>query len=144
MAFDKVCHRKLITKLKHYGIQNKILTWIEDFLKNRHQKVVVRGKESPSAEVTSGVPQGSVLGPLVFLVYINDITKVVSSEISLFADDALLYKPIKSLQDVRESYEGESVDNQHRRINGLKRRIVYKNYNTKRANLNTSQNAHPR
>ena len=85
-----------------------------------------------------------MLGPLVFLVYINDITKVVSSEISLFADDALLYKPIKSLQDVRESYEGESVDNQHRRINGLKRRIVYKNYNTKRANLNTSQNAHPR
>ena len=78
------------------------MKWIEDFLKNRTQKVLVRGVESPAADVTSGVPQGSVLGPLLFLVYINDIALEVSSEISLFADDALLYKNIKTLQHVRE------------------------------------------
>ena len=101
-AFDKVCHRKLIQKLRFYGVRNNILKWIEDFLKNRTQKVLVRGVESPAADVTSGVPQGSVLGPLLFLVYINDIALEVSSEISLFADDALLYKNIKTLQHVRE------------------------------------------
>ena len=100
-AFDKVCHRKLIQKLRFYGVRNNILKWI-DFLKNRTQKVLVRGVESPAADVTSGVPQGSVLGPLLFLVYINDIALEVSSEISLFADDALLYKNIKTLQHVRE------------------------------------------
>ena len=102
-AFDKVCHRKLLLKLSFYGVKNNLLSWIEDFLSNRTQKVLVRGVESPEGKVTSGVPQGSVLGPLLFLVYINDISlAITSSEISLFADDALLYKSIKSIKDARD------------------------------------------
>ena len=100
-AFDKVCHRKLLLKLKHYGVNNNIHSWINDFLYNRTQRVVVRGKVSPASKVTSGVPQGTVLGPLLFLVYINDMPNSVSSDISLFADDALLYRNIINWEEAR-------------------------------------------
>jgi len=94
-AFDKVCHRKLLLKLKHYGITGNIFKWITDFLHNRTQCVVVRGTFSEPIAVKSGVPQGTVLGPLLFLVYINDMPSTVKSKIALFADDAYLYKTIK-------------------------------------------------
>ena len=98
-AFDKVCHRKLLLKLEHYGINGNILSWIEDFLSGRTQNVVVRGTNSENSPVTSGVPQGTVLGPLVFLVYINDMPLTVESSLPLFADDSLLYRIIKKLAD---------------------------------------------
>lgn len=101
-AFDKVCHRKLLLKLEHYGIRGALLTWIQDFLSNRSQCVAVRGTLSRRIAVTSGVPQGSVLGPLLFLVYINDMPLHVDSSIALFADDAYLYKVIKCLKDTEE------------------------------------------
>ena len=99
-AFDKVCHRKLLLKLEHYGVGGKIYAWIKDFLSGRTQNVVVRGTNSESSPVTSGVPQGSVLGPLLFLVYINDMPLTVESSLPLFADDSLLYKTIKKLADI--------------------------------------------
>ena len=98
-AFDKVCHRKLLLKMKHLGIKNSILDWISDFLSNRTQQVVVRGVKSENAMVESGVPQGSVLGPLLFLIYINDMPECVSSILALFADDAYIYKEINSQDD---------------------------------------------
>lgn len=98
-AFDKVNHRKLITKLEHYGIRNEILRWITDFLTNRTQCVVVRGMSSPQAAVESGVPQGSVLGPLLFLIYINDMPLTVESILALFADDSFLYRIILNQND---------------------------------------------
>ena len=101
-AFDKVCHRKLIIKLMHYGINGNILSWITDFLSNRSQCVVVRGKSSKSSPVISGVPQGTVIGPLLFLIYINDMPDEVKSRIALIADDAYLYRSISSAEDAAQ------------------------------------------
>ena len=98
-AFDKVCHRKLILKLKHYGICGNIINWITDFLSGRTQCVVVRGSSSKVAAVLSGVPQGTVLGPLLFLAYINDMPLAANSTIALFADDSFIYRIINSKED---------------------------------------------
>ena len=100
-AFDKVDHEGLILKLEHLGIRNSLLNWIRSFLIGRNQRVVVEGKESSPTKVLSGVPQGTVLGPLFFLVYINDISKGLSegTKLKLFADDSLLYRIIKNASD---------------------------------------------
>ena len=98
-AFDTIPHDGLISKLKHYGIDEKIWLWIYNFIKNRKQSVVVDGKQSSLIDVVSGVPQGTVLGPLFFLLHINDLPSVVSSKVRLFADDCLIYRNIKNKED---------------------------------------------
>ena len=98
-AFDKVPHRRLLNKLHYYGIRGSTLSWIENFLSGRKQRVLVEGATSLEAEVTSGVPQGTVMGPLLFLVFINDLPDSVSSNVKLFADDCLLYRTINSIHD---------------------------------------------
>ena len=98
-AFDKVNHFKLCLKVAHYGIRGTTLKWIEAFLSNRTQQVILNGKHSNLANVLSGVPQGTVLGPLLFLIYINDMPSYVQSDIRLFADDAYLYRVITSIDD---------------------------------------------
>ena len=89
-AFDKVSHQRLAIELDHYGIRGNLLQWINSFLANRTQQALVEGHTSSPAPVTSGVPQGTVLGPLLFLIYINDSPLKVSSTTRLFADDSLL------------------------------------------------------
>ncbi len=89
-AFDSVPHKRLIEKCKAVGINGKVLKWISAFLE-RKQRVMVNGNPSSWAEVISGVPQGSVLGPVLFVIFINDMPTNVSSFLSLFADDAKLY-----------------------------------------------------
>ena len=90
-AFDKVWHEGLIFKLKQNGISGKLLNLIKDFLKNRKQRVVLNGQFSSWADIDAGVCQGSILGPLLFLIYINDLTNVLSSSAKLFADDISLF-----------------------------------------------------
>ena len=85
-AFDKVSHRKLLYKLDWYGIRGNTLNWIQSFLKSRFQRVVLDGESSDDAPVVSGVPQGSVLGPILFLLYINDLPDNLRSKVRLFAD----------------------------------------------------------
>ena len=100
-AFDKVDHRKLLSKLSEAGIDDSLHQWTESFLSNREQSVLVDGVMSSPAAVTSGVPQGTVLGPLLFLIYINDISDSLTpgTVIRLFADDSLLYRTIKTRED---------------------------------------------
>ena len=98
-AFDVVPHHRLLMKLYMYGITGKTHGWIEDFIGNRTEEVVVNGSKSEGGIVKSGVPQGTVLGPLLFLIYINDIEYQITSSIHLFADDSALYRSIYSESD---------------------------------------------
>ena len=100
-AFDTVPHRRLLLNMKHYGITGKTNKWIESWLCHRQQRVVLDGTASTDSQVLSGVPQGTVLGPLLFLLYVNDIGDKISPQttIKLFADDALLYRSINNPSD---------------------------------------------
>ena len=92
-------HQHLFHKLHHYGIQGDLLTWIKSFVSNRVQQVLVDGQQSNLTAVTSGVPQGTVLAPLLFLCFINDLPNGIMSKIKLYADDILLYNTIHSQED---------------------------------------------
>ena len=105
-AFDSVPHARLITKLKALGIRGDILGWIEAFLTNRKQKVIVEGETSTWSEVRSGVPQGSVLGPILFVAFITDMPKSLSSVCKMFADDAKVYREMNCMED----YESLQID----------------------------------
>ena len=98
-AFDTVPHIRLLRKLNAHGIRNGTAKWIQAFLTKRRQKVVVNGSESEWGEVTSGIPQGSILGPLLFILYINDLPEVVKSSVLLFADDTKIYRKIEDEED---------------------------------------------
>ena len=100
-AFDKVNHSLLTHKLASYGVRGKTNRWIQDFLTDRHQAVIVDGTKSSNIHVRSGVPQGSVLGPCLFLVYINDLPNRVKSNARLFADDTAIDRKIRSPEDVK-------------------------------------------
>ena len=98
-AFDSVPHQRLLAKLKGYGIEGKLLKWIEIFLTFRKHCVLVNGAASSWTEVVSGVPQGSVLGPILFILYITDLTNVVICDMKIFADDTKIYHKTSTRQD---------------------------------------------
>ena len=98
-AFDTVPHDRLLHKLEAYGIRGNLHRWITTFLTTRHMRVIVEGETSTETTVDSGVPQGTVLGPLLFLCHINDLPERVKSQVRLFADDCLLYREIHSPTD---------------------------------------------
>ena len=108
-AFDKVWHDGLIFKLKQNGIDGNLLNLFKSYLVNRKQRVALNGMESNWGEVKAGVPQGSVLGPLLFLIYINDLEVGIKSSIKFFADDTSLYSivhdPIVSAEELNHDLD---------------------------------------
>ena len=98
-AFDTVPRDHLLVKMEFYGIQGPLLKWTASFLTTRSQSVLVEGKYSKPGKVLSGVSQGTVLGPLLFLIHINDLHSVVTSQVRLFVDDCLMHCPVQSLAD---------------------------------------------
>ena len=105
-AFDTVPHNRLRHKLQWYGIIGNTYQWISSFLSDRHQKVVIDNVSSDSVPVVSGVPQGTVLGPILFIIYMNDVIENIKhSKIRLFADDIILYKEITTLRDAQQLQE---------------------------------------
>ena len=98
-AFDSVPHERLLLKLNRHGIDGPLLLWFGNFLKNRQQRVTIRGTFSTWSPVASGVPQGTILGHTLFLLYVNDIPNVVTSSIKMFADDTKIYREINNAED---------------------------------------------
>ena len=113
-AFDKVWHERLILKLNQYGISENLLRLIKCFLKHRKQRVALNGQTSSWTNVLAGVPQGSILGPLFFLIYINDLSDDLSSNPKLFADDTSLFSVV---YDINTSTR--QLNNEFRKISNL-------------------------
>ena len=104
-AFDTVPHRRLLEKLSAYGMDGEILNWIRSFLHGRKHEVMVNGSRSDADNVISGVPQGTVLGPILFVIYINDLLDNIKSEGLMFADDTKIFRLISSYEDAVELQE---------------------------------------
>ena len=137
-AFDSVPHERLMSKLKAYGIVGNIQSWIRDFLTKRRQRVIVGNEKSDWEPVKSGIPQGSVLGPLLFVIFINDLPDAVASTIKIFADDTKLYRKVNNDQD-RQILQ-EDIDKLYKwaqtwqlRFNASKCKVMHKGYNNKKS-----------
>ena len=94
-------HERLLRKLHGYGIRGKVYSWIKEFLSNRRQRVVVNGQCSDWKNITSGIPQGSVLGPILFVIFINDMPDAIACCMKLYADDAKVYNRVSNLAQSR-------------------------------------------
>ena len=99
-AFDRVWHKGLLFKLRQNGIEGNLLNWLSNYLSNRNQRVALQSAVSSLKPIKAGVPQGSVLGPLLFLIYVNDISDSLLSLTRLFADDSSLYYSASSINDI--------------------------------------------
>ena len=101
-AFDTVPHKRLLEKIKSYGISGNLYKWIRDFLSNRTQKVRVNNQYSRESKVESGIPQGSILGPILFTIFINDLPDGIKSICKIFADDTKIYNKSNCSQEIQE------------------------------------------
>ncbi|CAF1357270.1 unnamed protein product [Didymodactylos carnosus] len=109
-AFDRVSHAGLLMKLRNKGISDSMVKWLESYLTNRNIVTIVDGATSDPLKVTCGVPQGSVLGPLLFLLYIDDLPLALSASCKMFADDVSLYTKTLELEiDQLKKYLGQNV-----------------------------------
>ena len=97
-AFDRVWHQGLLYKLECIGITGDLLSWFQSYLHRRQQRVIIHGVNSQWGIIPAGVPQGATLGPMLFLIYINDITEKIKSNIKLFADDTPCMLPLMKMQ----------------------------------------------
>ena len=129
-AFVLVPRDRLLTKLAALGVDTRIVFWVREFLVGRTQRVRVCEQLSKEVKVTSGVPQGSVLGPLLFLVYVNDIWRNIDSSIRLFADDCIIYRKITNKNDIEKWQKdldtlGEWVENGMKKNPGKSKAIRF-------------------
>ena len=129
-AFDTVPHQRLLRKLHSQGIRGQVLLWIQNWLRARKQRVGVNGQLSQWREVKSGVPQGSVLGPVLFNLFINDLETGISSEVAKFADDTKLFRVVKTKRDCEElqkdlSKLGEWAEKWQMRFNVKKCKVMH-------------------
>ena len=107
-AFDRVWHRGLVHKLFESGISDSVLSWIENYLTDRRQRVCLNGEFSDWGNISAGVPQGSILGPLLFLIFINDITDVIQhTDIRLYADDTCLFITVDERETSQQLIEAD-------------------------------------
>ena len=106
-AFDTVNHKILLMKLEHYAIRDNVLNWFQSYLSNRKQYVSITGESCEPLEINCGVPHGSVLGPLLFLLYINDLPNINVLAIYLFADVTNIYYESNSIQDLEKTINKE-------------------------------------
>ena len=107
-AFDSVPHRRLLHKLKGYNITGNVHSWIKEFLIGRQQRVIVNNAPSRDESVTSGVPQGSVLGPVLFLIFINDLPDTLDVAVRIFADDTKIFQEVNERKDQTKLQENLS------------------------------------
>lgn len=105
-AFDAVPHKRLIRKMEAYGLGSQVINWLTSYLTGRRQRVVINGTSSGWTSTISGIPQGSILGPLCFILFINDLPRLVENSIVLFADDVKLFGPTESV-DQHESIQND-------------------------------------
>ena len=103
-AFDRVPHQRLLRKLEHFVVRGTVNSWIASFLSGRIKSVVVERSSSDRVPVVSNVPQGSVLGPMLFLLFINDLLDKIASNSRLFADNCIVYRQIQGISDC-EAYQ---------------------------------------
>ena len=108
-VFDKVCHDGLVFKLRSYGAKSELLSLLKNYLQNREQRVVLNGQTSGWRKINSGVPKGSVLGPLLFLIYINDLPDRIISMCKIFADDTSLFSKVL---DINKSVKELNTDSE--------------------------------
>ena len=101
-AFDSIPHERLLLKMEGYGITGNILKWVRDFLKGRNQRVRVGNDMSSKSNVTSGIPQGSVLGPVLFTIFINDLPDNINVHCKIFADDTKIYDKVENHSNIQE------------------------------------------
>ena len=128
-AFDLVPHGQLLTKTANMGVDSRVVVWIREFVLGRKQRVTVGGQLSAEVRVTSGVPQGRVLGPLLFPEYVNDIRRNMESTIRLFADDCVIYRKIINNAEMEKSQKdldrlGEWAVENAMKINPSKSKVI--------------------
>ena len=117
-AFDKVWHKGLLHKIRGIGFKKSLYRWFEDYLTNRKQRVVLNGKHSSWQVIKDGVPQGFVLGPILFLIYIKDIGHNITTKPSLFADDTSISKRVVDTYQSNLNYNKTWTPSRHGLING--------------------------
>ncbi len=125
-SFDSVPHERLLSKLAAYGITDKRADWIRTFLTNRRQRVIVENGKSEWANVISGIPQGSLLGSTLFVIFINDLPDVVTSTVQIFAADTNIYRTVNDIRDEMLLQEDLNKPNQwQQQFNAKKYKVMH-------------------